>query len=167
MPPLPPEILGRLYRQHAPALRLYARQWAAGGEDLVQDAFVRLARQAPPPDRALPWLYRVVRNGAAAAARTAARRRRREQVASAPEAWFGAADDRLDAGEAARQLARLPLELREVIVARLWGGLTFEEVAQVAGCSLPTAHRRYQAGLAQLRERLEGPWTPNRLPTVP
>ena len=58
-----------------------------------------------------------------------------------------------------RQLAELPLELREVIVARLWGGLTFEEIGQVVGCSLPTAHRRYQTGLAQLRERLEGRWT--------
>jgi RNA polymerase sigma-70 factor (ECF subfamily) len=168
MTPLPPEILGRLYRQHAPALRLYARQWAAGGEeDLVQDAFVRLARQAPPPEQVLPWLYRVVRNGAAAAARAAARRRKREKHASVPEAWFSAADDRLDAGEAARQLARLPLELREAVVARLWGGLTFDEIARLVGCSLPTAHRRYQAGLAQLRERLEGPWTPDPIPTAP
>ena len=36
----------------------------------------------------------------------------------------------IDAGEATRLLAELPLELREVIVARLWGGLTFEEVAR-------------------------------------
>jgi RNA polymerase sigma-70 factor (ECF subfamily) len=56
----------------------------------------------------------------------------------------------------------LPLELREVIVARLWGGLTFEAVAALAGTSVPTAHRRYQAGLAQLRERLEGRWTRTR-----
>ena len=46
-----------------------------------------------------------------------------------------------------------------MIVARLWGGLTFEEVGRLAGCSPPTAHRRYQAGLAELRERLEGRWT--------
>jgi RNA polymerase sigma-70 factor (ECF subfamily) len=53
----------------------------------------------------------------------------------------------------------LPLEQREVVVARIWGGLTFEEVARLAGCSLPTAQRRYQAGLAVLRERLDCPWT--------
>jgi RNA polymerase sigma-70 factor (ECF subfamily) len=154
-----PTVLGQLYRRHAPALRLYARQWGGGGEDLVQNAFVRLTQQEPPPDRVLPWLYRVVRNEALAAQRTAARRRRREARAGVVEAWFSPAEDRLDAGEAARLLAELPLELREVIVARLWGGLTFEETAALVGCSLPTAHRRYHTGLARLRERLEGQWT--------
>jgi RNA polymerase sigma-70 factor (ECF subfamily) len=165
MRPIEPKVLGRLYRQHAPALRLYARQWGGGGEDLVQEAFVRLAQQTPPPEQVLPWLYRVLRNEALAVQRTAARRRRREQRVSTPEAWFGATEDRLDANEATRLLAELSLELREVIVARLWGGLTFEEIARVVGCSLPTAHRRYQTGLAQLRERLEGRWT--HTPTVP
>jgi RNA polymerase sigma-70 factor (ECF subfamily) len=155
-----PETLGRLYRQHAPALRLYARQWADGGEDLVQDAFIKLAQQSPAPDRVVPWLYRVVRNGALAAQRAATRRRRRETQASNREAWFADADDLIDAHAASRLLAELPMDLREAVVARVWGGLTFEEVAQVVGCSLPTAHRRYQAGLQQLRERLEGRWTP-------
>jgi RNA polymerase sigma-70 factor (ECF subfamily) len=159
MPFMEPQVLGRLYREHAPSLRLYARQWSSQAEDLVHDAFVHLARQAPPPERPVPWLYRVVRNAALAAHRSATRRRRREQRVSNPVAWFTRADDRLDAQDATRFLAELPLELREVIVARLWGGLTFEEIAQLAGCSLPTAHRRYQAGLLELRERLEGRWT--------
>ena len=57
------------------------------------------------------------------------------------------------------------LELREVIVARLWGGLTFEEIAQLVGCSLPTAHRRYHVGLTELRERMDGQWM--RSPRLP
>jgi RNA polymerase sigma factor (sigma-70 family) len=164
MPPLTPHDLGLLYRQHAPALRLYARQWPGCADDIVQDAFVALARQSPPPDSVAPWLYHVVRTGAAAVARSTARRRRREGVASNPEAWFAATDDRLDAADAARALADLPLEFREVIVARLWGGLTFDEVARLVGCSLPTAHRRYHAGLTELRKRLEGQC--NRTPTT-
>jgi RNA polymerase sigma-70 factor (ECF subfamily) len=162
---LEPAILGRLYRQHAPALRLFARQWGESAEDLVQDAFVRLARQAIPPERILPWLYRVVRNAALAAHRTTIRRRRREQRVSMPEQWFSVVEDRLDAREATRLLAELPLDCREVITARLWGGLTFEEIADLVGCSLPTAHRRYHSGLSQLRERLEGQCTP--IPTNP
>jgi RNA polymerase sigma-70 factor (ECF subfamily) len=155
--PLTPHDLGLLYRQHAPALRLYARQWRGCAEDAVQDAFVALARQDPPPTRVVAWLHQVVRNNAAAAARSTWRRRRREGTASAPEAWFAATDDRLDAADAARALADLPLENREVIVARLWGGLTFDEVARLVGCSLPTAHRRYHAGLDELRTRLNVP----------
>jgi RNA polymerase sigma-70 factor (ECF subfamily) len=155
-----PTVLGRLYREHAPVLRLFARQWGGSAEDLVQTAFVRLAQQSPPPEQVLAWLYRVVRNEALATHRGAARRRQREQRASTREAWFTTPEDRLDANEAVRRLADLPLDLREVIVARLWGGLTFEEIAVLVGCSLPTAHRRYQTGLAQLRERLEGRWLP-------
>jgi RNA polymerase sigma-70 factor (ECF subfamily) len=162
MRPIEPTVLGQLYRRHAPALRLYARQWGGAADDLVQNAFVRLAQQVPPPNHVAAWLYGVVRNEALTALRSAARRRRREQRAGAPEEWFSPAEDRIDAGEAARRLADLPLEMREVIVARLWGGLTFEEVAALVGCSTPTAHRRYYAGLDQLRERLEGRWTPNR-----
>ena len=64
-----PEELARCYREHAPALRLYARQWGSAGEDLVQEAFVRLAQQTPTPERTLAWLYQVVRNAAVAALR--------------------------------------------------------------------------------------------------
>ncbi|HEY7156872.1 MAG TPA: RNA polymerase sigma factor [Gemmataceae bacterium] len=160
-----PTVLGWLYRRHAPALRLYARQWGDSAEDHVQEAFIRLAQQTPPPERVLPWLYSAVRNVARDAQRSAVRRRQREQRTSTPEAWFSTAEERLDADEATRLLAELPLELREVIVARLWGGLTFEDIARLTGCSLPTAHRRYQTGLAQLRERLEGRW--NYTPTIP
>ncbi len=159
MPRITPEELGRLYRKHAPALRLFARQWTAGGEDLVQDAFVRLAQQVAAPTQVLPWLYRVVRNGALATYRSAARRRRREDRASVREAWFDAADSQLDGQDATRLLADLPLEQREVVVARLWGGLTYEEFAQLVECSLPTAHRRYQAAITTLRERVQLPWT--------
>ena len=42
-------------------------------------------------------------------------------------------------------------------MARLWGGLTLEEVARLQGCSTTTAHRRYRAGLARLQERLACP----------
>jgi RNA polymerase sigma-70 factor, ECF subfamily len=161
-----PEILGSLFDEHAAALVLYARQWcdAPGAEDIVQDAFVALARQESEPDRPVAWLYRVVRNGAIAAARRSRRRRRREERAAdravvSDDSWFAATDDRIDAGHAAGLLVELDLETREIIVARLWGGLTFEEIARLQGCSLTTAHRRYQAGLARLHARLESPWT--------
>jgi RNA polymerase sigma factor (sigma-70 family) len=160
MPRIAPEELGRLYREHAPALRLYVRQWPAGDEDHVQDAFIKLARQSSAPEKVLPWLYRVVRNAAWQAGRGWLRRRRREGQSSAEEAWFAAADDRIDGQHATRLLAELPLEQREVVVARIWGGLTFDDVAELTGCSLPTAHRRYQAGLAALREKMEGRWIP-------
>lgn len=154
-----PDLLGQLFDEHAPALVLYARQWTDRPEDIVQDAFVALAKLTYVPDRVAAWLHRVVRNGAIAAARHERRRRRREALASDAEAAFASADDRLDAAEASRLLAELEPDVREAIVARIWGGLTFDEIAQLQHSSVSTAHRRYLAALARLQERLDQPWT--------
>lgn len=154
-----PEFLGRLFDEHAPVLALYARQWCESPEDVVQDAFVKLARLRTPPERAIPWLFRVVRNGAINAARGERNRRRREARTSGAEAWSPGDDDRIDARRAAELLGELDLETREVIIARFWGGLGFEEIARLQGCSTATAHRRYRAGLVFLNERLGGQWT--------
>ena len=46
-------------------------------------------------------------------------------VAHRPAAFVRSAADRIDAGVAAAALDSLSIELREVVVARIWGGLTF------------------------------------------
>lgn len=154
-----PDDLGRLFDAHAAALALYARQWRDGpeAEDAVQDAFVALALQSRIPDRPAAWLHRVVRNAALSARRGSRRRRERETRAgrSDAEPWFQAVDDRLDAREAVARLVELDDDAREAVTARIWGGLTFEEIAALQGCSTAAAHRRYKAGLARLQERLE------------
>src|SRR4051812_14570162 len=154
-----PDELGRLLDEHGAALVLYARQWCAAPEDVVQEAFLKLAAQPRPPDHPVPWLYRVVRNGAAAAARAARRRRHHEAVAAArAPVWFASPDAAgLDAAATTHALKALTLALREVTIAHLWGGLTFEQIAEVAGYSPATAYRRFLAGLSALRERLGVP----------
>jgi RNA polymerase sigma-70 factor (ECF subfamily) len=154
-----PDQLGRLIDAHAAALVLYARQWCASPEDVVQEAFVKLAGRPAPPDPVLPWLYRVVRNAALSARRAEIRRRHHESIAAARQpAWFLPAEGTaLDGATVAAALQLLPLEQREVLVARLWGGLTFEEIADLNGTSSSSTHRLYHAGLAALRERLRVP----------
>jgi RNA polymerase sigma-70 factor (ECF subfamily) len=161
METIDPELLGRLFDAHAPALRLFARQWCeeADAEDLVQDAFISLTRQPSLPDQVNAWLHSVVRNAAITMARSRSRRYHREARTAGGETWFASVDDQIDARTATRLLAEIDQECREVIVARLWGGLTFEQIARLQGCSLTTAHRRYHDGLARLHERLERPCT--------
>jgi RNA polymerase sigma factor (sigma-70 family) len=150
------EILTRLLDAHGAALVLYAQQFCDTPEDVVQEAFLALMRQPAMPDNALGWLYRVVRNGAMNARRASQRRARREStVAGQSQTWFHASlEDRLDAASAARAMEHLPIEQRETMVARLWGGLCFEEIADLTGSSTSTVHRWYQAGLSALRERM-------------
>jgi len=156
MDALGPKLLTRLLDEHGAALVLYAQQWCDTPEDVVQEAFLRLMRQSEPPENVVGWLYRVVRNGAISASRAAGRRRRREAaVAHRREPWFKPSEaDRLDAAQVTRALAELPVEHREIVVARLWGGLPFAEIARLTGTSTSTAHRHYEAALAALRERL-------------
>jgi RNA polymerase sigma factor (sigma-70 family) len=149
---------GRLIDRYAAALVLYARQWCAAPEDVVQDAFLALMARAAVPDPVAPWLFRVVRNRAISTARADRRRRRREQDAGSRRGpWFRADPaGELDAAALRDALAELPAEQREVIVAHLWGGLTFEQGGALAGCSTSMAYRRYLAGVQALRARLGG-----------
>jgi RNA polymerase sigma factor (sigma-70 family) len=158
-----PERLGHLLDRHAAALELFARQWCAVPEDVVQDAFLKLSRQPVEPTQVAAWLYHVVRNGAISAGRSERRRQRHELAAARQVSWFTEdRGDRLDARVVTGVLAKLPLEQREVIVAHLWGGLTFEQIAQLTETSTATAHRRYVAGLSELRTRLNEPCPPNQ-----
>ena len=124
---------------------------------------MKLVRQRRPPEDVVAWLYRVVRNGALDAAKIARRRRGRESAAARPVRWFVEPEvDGLDAEIAVAALERPPApEQREVIVAHHWGGLSFEQVATVVGCSASTAFRRYTAGVEVLRKLL-GVTCPNR-----
>lgn len=151
-----PAQLGMLLDRHGDALVLFAEQWCNTPEDAVQGAFIKLAGQPAPPDDPAAWLFAVVRRDAINAGIAARRRRAHESNAAtiAIARLDGPRDGPLDARGAAEALALLPIDQREVIVAKLWGGLTFEQFAGVAGCSTSTAHRLYQAGLSTLRERL-------------
>ena len=51
----------------------------------------------------------------------------------------------------AAALLELPDEQREVVSLRLWGGLSFPEIASVTGVPAPTAASRYRAAIERLR----------------
>lgn len=159
-----PRLLGELIDRHGPALVLFARQWCSIPEDVVQDAFMKLVAQRTWPRDPSAWLFRVVRNGALDAGKMARRREKREAIAQ-QKPWFVEPEiDELDAEQARQALDHLPEDLRETIVARLWGGLTFEQIAAVSGVSVSSAYRRYESGIAALRLALGEPCQnePNR-----
>ena len=156
MPPIGPEQLDHILTHHVGPLVLYARQWCVSPEDAVQDSLLKLVREPNAPDNVVGWLYRVVRNHAISSARSESRRRRREaEVSEKCEPWFLPSDgEELDSQAVVNSLVQLPIEQRETIVARLWGGLSFKEVAELTETSQSTAIRRYQTGLATIRETL-------------
>jgi RNA polymerase sigma factor (sigma-70 family) len=158
-------VLAETIAERSAALALYARQWVGDREaaqDVVQTMLISLLSLRSPPDDAVAWAYRAVRNGAIDVAKSSARRRRRERsVATDRGAWFvPSPGSMIDASAAEAAVRQLPAELGEVVVLRVWGQLGFAELAGVVGCSVSTAHARYAAGLKQLRQIMERTWQP-------
>jgi len=150
--------LTNLFDAHASALTLYARGWLGddAAHDVVQDVFVRLA-SARRPQNPKAWLFCAVRNAAISHLRSAQRRQNREQlVAQGRPGWFepapGAA---LDAAAAQQALAALAATPREIVTLRLWGGLSFAEIATLTGAPLSSVYDQYHAGISRIRQTME------------
>jgi RNA polymerase sigma factor (sigma-70 family) len=155
-----PAIISRLLDEHADRLELYAIQWSDSPEDIVQEAFIELAQQEQLPRQPVSWLYRVVRNRAISWRRSHQSRKKHESTyVNQTRAWFEEnPGSQLDAQTVAEALQKIPEEEREVIVAHIWGGLTFEQIAEITGTTSSTAHRYYQSGLKSLKNLLDLSW---------
>ena len=152
--------LAALVKTQLPALLLFARQWPHDSpEDIVQEAFMRLFKQPELPENVTAWLFTVVRNLSNNHIRSEKRRKNREFfISSHNSSWFVASerDDETNVNhtELIEQLQQLPFQYREVIVAKIWGKLTFGQIAAIQETSSSSAHRTYQAGLKLLQEKL-------------
>jgi RNA polymerase sigma-70 factor, ECF subfamily len=151
------------FQLYGPKLLLCARQWTcslAGAEDVVQDAFVRFWRhQRALPGDPMALLVTSVRRAAFDLARRDMRRVAREERATDSDEIAAPmfetpldGDDRRQAIEAA--LRRLPEEQRDVLVLKIWGELTFDQIATQLDIPLNTAASRYRYALAALRKEL-------------
>jgi RNA polymerase sigma-70 factor (ECF subfamily) len=146
--------------QHGAALVLFARQWVArhaDAEDVVQEAFVRFWRSRERVAEPVGYLYACVKRCGLDWQRAGKRRSRREEATARPESepMFAGAleqDERRIAIEAA--LVNLPEKQREVLVMRIWGGLTFAQIAAALEISADTAASRYRYAINRLHEEL-------------
>jgi len=163
--------LSALWRQHAAALRLIARGRCGtiidgAADDCVQEAFVRLAAAEPPPREPASWLLTAVRNAAIDALRSQRSRVRREQAVAADRPqWLEPVDtaslDQPSADDVQIALQQLDDTTRDIVIAHLWNDMTFREIADAINLSAATAHRRYEAGIGQLRKLMSTAATTN------
>jgi RNA polymerase sigma-70 factor, ECF subfamily len=150
------------FQLYGPKLLLCARQWTrtlADAEDVVQEAFVRFWRhQRHLPGEPMALLVTSVRRAAFDLARRDGRRTTREERVAddaPPVVGFEClldGDERREAIEGA--LGRIPPEQREVLVLKIWGELTFDEIGRELDVSPNTAASRYRYALAALRSEL-------------
>lgn len=153
------EALQKLIDSHGAALILYARQLCNAPDDALQEALIELLRQNPVPDYPVGWLFTTIRRRALNLTRGERRRSEHHRKASEQRNdWF--IDDEgigFDSAELMEVLDRLPDVDREIVVARIWGELSFERIAELVGTSSSSVHRRYRAALSELHSMLEEP----------
>jgi len=156
--------LERLYDEHAQplyAFLLNLTRSEADTRDLLQDVFVKLAREAGilsgvRDERA--FLIRLAHHAAIdLIRRRESRDRTRDRFAAevdSPFAPTGNPDEQTFRVALAEALAGLPTDQRVVVHLKLWEGLTCEQIAKALEIPPNTAASRYRYGLDKLRERL-------------
>lgn len=152
-------VARKLPRMHALAWRLLGDRGEA--EDVVQELFVRVWRQAPKwqPGAARfdTWMHRVALN-------LCTDRLRRRREAPLPEGWDApdpapGADVKLAEAEAGarveRALQALPPRQREAIVLTYYQELPNRDAAELMGIGVDALESLLSRGRRSLRERLE------------
>ena len=149
-----------LYEKYRARLHHYALSLVRSrteAEDVVQDVFVGLAKQASSgraPRELSAYLYVSVRN------RCVDRLRRKPELPlEGVELDLMVAppgdEERIGLRRLlTRALLALPAEQAEVVVLRTWHDLEFAAIAVMQGTSVNTALSRYQYGLSKLRKEL-------------
>jgi RNA polymerase sigma-70 factor, ECF subfamily len=158
------------FAKHGSRLLMFARQQTrteTDAEDVLQDAMVRLWKsdmielsEEGSRDPSLAAAFTHIRRAAIDQARKNIRRANREDRAMEMDeysdiVWF---DNTLEQDERASQieaaLKTLPEYYREVISLKIWGDLTFEEIAETLDIPMNTAASRYRYALEKLRRTL-------------
>ena len=154
------------FARHGAKLLMFARQQSRRpeeAEDLLQEAFVRIWRLYGHTGEVAPGLvYRAIRRLAIDWARSIDRRQAREQRVALDSPLSFSFDRTLEQDERKhalmRAVERLPDQQKEVVTLKIWGELTFDEIARTLDESLNTVASRYRYALQKLKE-----WVPEEM----
>ena len=150
-------------RHQARALRVVARRLGrdAPSADVVQNTFLEVYRALPryqPRGQFRAYLFRVLLNQCRMAHRAARIEARHRPVAETPAA-VAPHESEVLARERERDteaaVARLSAKLRDVVLLRYTGELSYHEIAAALGIPVGTVKRRLFDAIKKLRELME------------
>ncbi len=155
----------RWLAENGPRLLVFARGWGNSqhdAEDLLQEAILRLwhyqaDKGGGPPD--LPLVFSTIRFCGLNLHRSETRRKKREEsviyLNDHQDVWLDPVmEDDEEAGLLRDAVQNLSPKLREVVVMKTWGGLTFAQISEALAISQNTAASRYRYALEQLAHEL-------------
>lgn len=145
--------------EYAERFLLFARQQTrreCDAEDVLQESLVETWKKAENSTPPSALVFATIRRRAIDLGRATTRRELREQTTVPEIPWL---EPNISDGEEARILEsavrQLKFELAEVITLKIWGGLTFREIAEALDIPQNTAASRYRYALAELRKNLK------------
>ena len=170
------EMLFRRYRRPVFGWLLHATGNRAEAEDLYQEVWLRIVRRASSYTAGgfRSWLWRIVRNGLIDHVRKrqpilaldeplSDEEGSEAQVDALADPSFVSALEKMEAEERRVQLraavASLSMPLREVVLLRIEGELSFQEIADLLGLKLGTVLARMHHAVRKMKlqvERLKG-----------
>jgi len=149
------------YAELGAKLFLFARQFAKDemeAEDIVQDAFLRVWNSEYDAASIRSFhFFRAVRWAGLDRVRSEKSRSNREAEFEAVhrELWFEEDhENREVVASLSNALQDLPDHQREVVVLKLWGDQTYEQIGELLSISPNTAASRYRYGLEKLKDQL-------------
>ena len=158
------ENLAEIYQEYKKglfSLALSILRSAAEAEDAVHDAFVKLSKKKINlKGDPVSYVFATVRNAALD------RFRKRRRIVDAPEFIFkdevslenGPEKSLMDEERnfiIRKEIEKLDEPQREVILLKLFSGLTFEQIAEIRQEPLSTVSSRYARTLKSLKHRME------------
>lgn len=145
---------------NGPRLLLFARQQTRGEEDardVLQEALVDAWRRGAGDVPDLALVFAGIRRRAIDLARREERRRRRDGEwldQAFGEGWF--VEGGIEHREVELALRGIRADFAEVVVLKIWGGLTFDEIARTLGANAATVASRYRYGIRDLQALMQG-----------
>jgi RNA polymerase sigma-70 factor, ECF subfamily len=136
----------------------------ADADDLLQETFVRLARdrkRLANVRNLLPYVFATARNEAHRLIERRVRegRRRTELESALAIAEDGREKNKREAAERVSVLLeRLEPPLREIVDLKIFGALTFREISEVTGLPQGTVATRYRSALEKMRGQSVKEW---------
>ncbi len=155
--------------ENSARLMLYARQQCrveADAEDALQESLVQLVRTVESgdfrggPERWLSYVYTAIRHNAMDRGRRMDVRSNYEQAVQESDSELGlenpwlscASDDEVLRQQVEELLRSIKPDFAEIIVLKIWGERTFQDIADVIGISISTVVSRYRYGMEELRK---------------
>ena len=154
-----------LYRDLAPSVTGYLRlHGALEPDDLASETFIGvftgLGRFRGDEDALRAWVFTIAHRRLLDDWRRRSRRPQlAEELAEVPDTVGGDVEDdvlgRIGTDEVTRLCGGLPADQRSVLLLRILGDLTVEQVAEAMGKSVPSVKALQRRGLRALRSRLD------------